>query len=55
MKVPVVVGVPLMVMELLDHEAVTPAGKPVEAVFIPVAPVVVWIMLPPEEALKAVF
>ena len=29
MNVPVAVGVPLMVMVLLAHEAVTPAGKPV--------------------------
>ena len=39
MKVPVVVGVPLIVITSADQEAVTPAGKPV-AVPIPVAPVV---------------
>ena len=39
MKVPVVVGVPLIVITSADQEAVTPAGKPVE-VPIPVAPVV---------------
>ena len=39
MKVPVVVGVPLIVITSGDQEAVTPAGKPV-AVPIPVAPVV---------------
>ena len=38
-----VVGVPLMVMILFDHDAVTPAGRPV-GVPIPVAPVVVWVM-----------
>ena len=35
---------PLIVIVLLAHAAVTPAGKPV-AVPIPVAPVVVWVML----------
>ena len=39
MKVPVVVGVPLIVITSADQEAVTPEGKPV-AVPIPVAPVV---------------
>ena len=39
MKVPVVVGVPLIVITSANQEAVTPAGKPVE-VPIPVAPVV---------------
>jgi hypothetical protein len=39
LKVPVVVGVPLIVITSADQEAVTPAGKPV-AVPIPVAPVV---------------
>ena len=43
-----------MVMVLLAHVAVTPVGKPL-TVPLPVAPVVVWIMLPPEEELKAVF
>ena len=38
-KLPVAVGVPLIVITLLDHEAVTPAGKPVAAP-MPVAPVV---------------
>ena len=33
-----------MVIVLLAHEAVTPAGKPV-TVPIPVAPVVVWVIL----------
>jgi hypothetical protein len=37
LKVPVVVGVPLIVITSADQEAVTPAGKPV-AVPIPVAP-----------------
>ena len=36
---PVEVGVPLIVITLLDHEAVTPAGNPVAAP-MPVAPVV---------------
>ena len=35
---------PLIVIVLLAHAAVTPAGKPV-AVPMPVAPVVVWVML----------
>ena len=39
MKVPVAVGVPLIVITLADQEAVTPAGNPV-AVPMPVAPVV---------------
>jgi len=39
LNVPEAVGVPLIVMVLDDHEAFTPAGKPV-AVPIPVAPVV---------------
>jgi hypothetical protein len=41
--VPAAVGVPLIVIVLLAHDAVTPAGNPV-AVPIPVAPVVVWVM-----------
>ena len=40
---PLAVGVPLIVIVLLAHAAVTPAGKPV-ADPIPVAPVVVWVM-----------
>ena len=44
MNVPVAVGVPLIVMVLLAHDAVTPAGNPV-AEPIPVAPVVVWVIL----------
>ena len=44
MNVPAAVGVPLMVMVLDDHVAVTPAGNPV-AVPMPVAPVVVCVML----------
>ena len=44
MKVPLAVGVPLMVIVLLAHTAVTPAGNPV-AVPIPVAPVVACVML----------
>ena len=39
MKVPVVVGVPLIVITSADQTAVTPEGKPV-AVPIPVAPIV---------------
>jgi hypothetical protein len=38
-----VVGVPLIVIVLPDHAAVTPAGSPVAAP-MPVAPVVVWVM-----------
>ena len=43
MKVPDVVGVPLIVIVLLAHAAVTPVGKPVAAP-IPVAPVVVCVI-----------
>ena len=39
MKVPVSVGVPLIVITSADQDAVTPAGKPA-AVPMPVAPVV---------------
>ena len=44
MKVPLAVGVPLIVIVLLVQDAVTPDGNPV-AVPIPVAPVVVCVML----------
>jgi hypothetical protein len=44
LKVPVTVGVPLIVITSLDQLAVTPVGNPV-AVPIPVALVVVWVML----------
>ena len=40
---PLAVGVPLIVIVLLAQAAVTPAGKP-DAVPMPVAPVVVWVM-----------
>jgi hypothetical protein len=40
--VPAAVGVPLIVIVLEAHAAVTPVGRPV-AVPIPVAPVVVWV------------
>ena len=43
MKLPVAVGVPLIVITLADQEAVTPAGKFV-AVPMPVAPVVVIVI-----------
>ena len=43
MNVPDAVGVPLIVIVLPAHAAVTPAGKPV-AVPIPVAPVVVCVI-----------
>ena len=43
MNVPDAVGVPLIVMVLLAHAAVTPVGKPVAAP-IPVAPVVVCVI-----------
>jgi len=43
LKVPDAVGVPLIVIVLLAHAAVTPDGKPV-AVPIPVAPVVVCVI-----------
>ena len=39
----VVVGVPLIVIVFPDHDAVTPAGKPV-TLPIPVAPVVVCVI-----------
>ena len=41
---PDAVGVPLMVIVLLAHAALTPAGNPV-AVPMPVAPVVAWVIL----------
>ena len=43
MNVPDAVGVPLIVIVLVAHAAVTPAGKPV-ATPIPVAPVVVCVI-----------
>ena len=43
MNVPDAVGVPLIVIVLAAHAAVTPAGNPV-AVPIPVAPVVVCVI-----------
>ena len=43
MKVPEVVGVPLIVTVFEAQAAVTPAGRPV-AVPMPVAPVVVWVI-----------
>ena len=33
-----------MVIVLLDHAAVTPVGKPVDVVLMPVAPLVVWVI-----------
>ena len=44
MNVPDEVGVPLIVIVLLDQDAVTPEGKPT-GVPIPVAPVVVNVIL----------
>ena len=44
MNVPAAVGVPLIEIVLVAHEAVTPVGKPV-AVPIPVAPVVVCVIV----------
>ena len=43
MKVPLTVGVPLIVIVFPAQAAVNPVGNPV-AVPIPVAPVVVWVM-----------
>ena len=43
MKVPLLLGVPLMVIVLEAQAAVTPAGSPIAAP-IPVAPVVVCVM-----------
>ena len=43
MNVPDAVGVPLIVIVLAAHDAVTPVGKPVAAP-IPVAPVVVCVI-----------
>jgi hypothetical protein len=43
LKVPLCVGVPLIVTVLESHNAVTPAGRPV-AVPMPVAPVVVCVI-----------
>ena len=46
---PDAVGVPLMVITLADHDALTPAGKPfapdTPLLLMPVAPVVVRVML----------
>ena len=48
MNVPVAVGVPVMVMILAAHDALTPAGKPLApltpALLMPVAPVVVMVI-----------
>ena len=41
---PAAVGLPLKVIVLLDHVALTPAGKPV-AVPMPVAPVVACVLV----------
>ncbi len=49
MKIPATVGVPVIVIVLLAHEAVTPAGKP-EAIPIPCVAVVVCVI-----AVNAVF
>lgn len=43
MKVPLAVGVPLIVITLANHVALTPVGRPVGAP-IPVAPVVECVM-----------
>jgi hypothetical protein len=47
--VPLAVGVPLIVIVLLAHVALTPAGKPLApltpALLMPVAPVVVCVIL----------
>jgi len=43
LKVPEAVGVPEIVITLLDHDALTPVGKP-DAVPMPVAPVVVCVI-----------
>jgi hypothetical protein len=48
-KLPVELGVPLIVITFEDHEAVTPVGNPV-AIPIPVAPVVLRVI-----GVKAVF
>ena len=53
MKVPDAVGVPDIVITLLDHDALTPAGKP-DAVPIPVAPVVVCVILDNELFIQSV-
>ena len=49
MNVPDAVGVPLIVIVLLAHDALTPAGKPlaplIPALLMPVAPVVVCVIL----------
>jgi hypothetical protein len=44
LNIPVAVGVPLIVIILLFHDAVNPAGRP-DTGPIPVAPVVVKVML----------
>jgi hypothetical protein len=43
LKIPIVVGVPLIVIVSADQEAITPAGNP-DGVPIPVAPVVVCVI-----------
>ena len=46
MKVPVAVGVPLIVKTFAAHELVTPEGSPVIVIFV--APVVAYVMLAKE-------
>jgi hypothetical protein len=53
LKVPLAVGVPLMVMVFAAQAAVTPAGRPVAAP-MPVAPVVVCVMLVSAELIQSV-
>jgi hypothetical protein len=53
LNIPSAVGVPLMVIVLDAHAAVTPDGNPV-AVPIPVAPVVVCVMLVKAELIRNV-
>ena len=53
MDAPEAVGVPEIVITLAAHEAVTPAGSPVE-VPMPVAPVVVMVMGVSEELTQSV-
>jgi hypothetical protein len=42
-KIPLTVGVPLMVITFADHVAETPEGSP-DTAPIPVEPVVVWVI-----------
>ena len=52
-KIPLTVGVPLMVIRFADHDADTPVGRPI-AVPIPVAPIVLWVIFVSAELIQSV-